>query len=108
MFENLQDLKKKALIELKKQTAGEKRGKRIASSKLRKIMEEEISFIKNRMHERIRQKLLDVTSHLFRIKLEFPAKRYSQLSQISSMMSSAKSTAMSERKLRGRSMNSPY
>jgi hypothetical protein len=60
VFENLQDLKKKAMGELRSRAAGEKKPTRIPSNKLRKIIEEEISFIKNRMHERITQKLTEV------------------------------------------------
>lgn len=69
MFENLQDLKKRAHQELLIHANPVAKLRRVPKEKLRRIMEEEINFLTNRMHERIKTKLLSVCIFLFRKKL---------------------------------------
>lgn len=57
MFDDPQILKKKALAELQQKAFLPDKLRRIPKDKLRKILEEEINFISNKMYERIKLKL---------------------------------------------------
>lgn len=57
MFDNLQELRKKAHQELLRFAFQNGKQRRVPKEKLRRIMEEEINFTTNRMHERIKVKL---------------------------------------------------
>ena len=60
MFDNLQELRKKAQQELFRYAFQNGKQRKAPKEKLRRIMEEEINFITNRMHERIKLKLQGV------------------------------------------------
>jgi hypothetical protein len=107
MFDNLQTLRKQAWQELLAQAYLQVKLRRLPREKLRRAMEEEISFVNSHMHERIKIKLRGVASHLFRKNLPPLLRKFTRSSPRSSTISYTKSTATSERKSRGRSPNYP-
>ena len=60
MFDDLQDLKKRAARELTSHAFPIGKLRRLPSEKLRLVMEEEINFVGNKMYERLKLKLQEV------------------------------------------------
>ena len=70
MFDNIQELKKRATNELKTMAFSHEKCRKIPKDKLKKILEESIVFISNKTYDRLKLKMQDVyRNNKYRIKL---------------------------------------
>ena len=62
LFENIEELRKEAITILRNKAFTSERAMRVPKEKLRKIMEEEVAFSRNKMYERLKTKLQQVST----------------------------------------------
>ena len=62
LFENIEELRKEAITILRNKAFKSERARRVPKEKLCKIMEEEVAFSRNKMYERLKTKLQQVST----------------------------------------------